>query len=100
SVDPTVAVEGKRDDALARVRVLEVLVAGDGISARARDLRDDGVGDRSIETAAVLGNARIVDDNARTALRQQPGIGRAEAPAGASHDDHLAVEADRLISWR
>ena len=94
-VQPAEARHGEVDDALAGGGILQVLVAGGSRAALCRDLRDDAVGDRWIEAAAVLRHAGIVHDDGAAARGDQAGIGGAKAPPCPGDDSDLAVEANR-----
>jgi hypothetical protein len=87
---------GKIDNTLARSGILQILMVGGRRPARCRDLRNEGFADRRIEAAAVLGNARVVDDHRAAARGKQPGVRGAQATTSASNDHDLAVETDRL----
>ena len=95
AIQPPEARQGKVDDALAGVGILEVLVAGGCAAAGCRDLGDDTVGDRRIEAAAVLGHAGIVLDDGTAARRNEPGVGGAETSPSPGDDGDLSVKANR-----
>jgi hypothetical protein len=80
---------------LAGGGIFQVLIASGCAAAAGGDLRDDTVGDRRIEAAAVLGHAGIVHDDGTATRGDESGIGGAQSPARARHDDGLAVETDR-----
>ena len=93
-VQPAKALHGEVDDALAGGGILQVLVAGGRRATLCRDLRDDAIGDRWIEAAAVLRHAGIVHDDGAAACRNESGIGGAKAPPCPGDDSDLAVEAN------
>jgi hypothetical protein len=94
SIEPTKSGYGEVNDPATRRRVLEIFREGSGISAGCGDLIGNCFGDRWIETAAVLRDTRIMDNDRTTTGRDQPRIGGAETTPGAGHDDRLTVKTD------
>jgi hypothetical protein len=100
-VEAPEAIHRQRDDAPARVGVLQVLVTGSRDPAAGGNLLGDAVRDRRIKAVAVRGHAGIVYDHGSAPRGQEPGVRSPETTPGAGDDGHLAVKANlRGVSHR
>ena len=75
-VEPTKAGNGEFHDPTTRCGVFQVVAECGGIPAIRRDFRDNGFGDRRVETAPILGDTGIVDDDSPASRGDQPRIAR------------------------
>jgi hypothetical protein len=97
-VQPTEPFDRRGEDAVTPPARQEVVVRGLGNTALGPNLADDGVGDGLIEAAAVRSDSGVVNEDVRSAFRQQQRVCAPEPSTGAGDDDGLSIESDGVRS--